>query len=680
MQLKPLLVLASIGFFMFASPGPASNPLLASSGSPETKTALRRTAAAHPDSARIQARLAAIYFAEGTVEGRALAAKHLNLALRKDPDNVAYRLLLAEVWFEATFWRRGVGELETILARDPGNCDARFRLGCAYLERAVEEWQEESFIRARRELSLVDSRHNAWCRARRKLALCLFDMGKPDSSVALLEALPGDSLDTEALLVMGMALNEMKDLEGADSAFKRALSGMDDAERHRYVSADLVGGTEPAVSDSLLDLFWRKRDPDLATPCNERLVEHLARVAFADLHFSVPRLDRPGSLTTRGEVFIRYGRPTAWFFDPFGSGIFADETVMPLMEPTGPAGSPGAGYAEEAGRRHGRMRLRVDKPRWIWTYPGFTLDFEDVFLNGDYTFPYERDWSAYTYAYLEREIPEIYETRIKKNMHVVMDALNRLDNLGRPSLRLVYACDTRGVNYQPDYEWPEADYQVRIALMDTNYTDVIRSNFAVRLAADSGAIYRTTYPMIATTDLSAPPGSLIAAVSISSEANGAVGFTSHPVEIRRFGRGLEVSDIELRFKDRGPANPSHVYLRRGFAHIAFDIYNLALDARGTGRAEVAYRITRRRESESAVMRLIKYLGLAPSERFSTGMASVESKYELRSVGPNRFETIGVDLAPLAMGDYDIEVKVKDLVSGEDRTVTTTLRIASEVLP
>jgi hypothetical protein len=123
-----------------------------------------------------------------------------------------------------------------------------------------------------------------------------------------------------------------------------------------------------------------------------------------------------------------------------------------------------------------------------------------------------------------------------------------------------------------------------------------------------------------------------------------------------------------------------VYLRRGFAHIAFDIYNLALDARGTGRAEVAYRITRRRESESAVMRLIKYLGLAPSERFSTGMASVESKYELRSVGPNRFETIGVDLAPLAMGDYDIEVKVKDLVSGEDRTVTTTLRIASEVLP
>jgi hypothetical protein len=244
----------------------------------------------------------------------------------------------------------------------------------------------------------------------------------------------------------------------------------------------------------------------------------------------------------------------------------------------------------------------------------------------------------------------------------------------------VFACDTRGVDYQPDYEWPEGEFEVQIAMLDTLYADVSRSKFTTSLSADSSAIYRTTYPMISSYDVRLPPGNALASVSIRSESNGAVGFSSKPVRIREFGDSLQVSDIELRFAPEGPVNASHVYLWRGYAHLAFDIYNLITDRVGTGRAEVGYRITRVRESVSIARRMMDLLGFASAAELSGGIASLESRYELRSVGPDKSETIGIDLAPLSKGRYLVEVTVTDLLSGKVTSVTTDFRIASELQP
>jgi GWxTD domain-containing protein len=684
MKRMPMVLCAAIAAWLaFGCP----SSLSAGEIEPIAESDLRQLVYSHPDSALLHARLASLYFAKGTVEGRTRATDHLKRALRIDPSDNRFRLLLAEVYFEATFWDRGVKELRRILETEPHNGDARFRLGCAYLQRALEEWKKDWFERAIAELSLVEDDNPAFCKARRKLALCLFDMGRPDSAAALLGRFPEDSLDTDALLMMGMALNETKDPAGADRAFDRALAKMDGARRERYLSVGLLATSEeldrmadmpPGDRDSETDLAWRKRDPNPATRFNERLIEHLSRVAFADFHFSVPRLDRPGSETTRGEVFIRYGRPLAWFYDPFGNNVFTDETIMPLTgwSDLGPQARWEHVYGGDDFFRP--QSVRYDRSRWVWRYRDFVLDFEDTFMNGDYTFPYERDWSAYTYAYLERVIPEIYESQIKKKMRVVIDALNRLDAGGNPFLKIVYACDTRGVDYQPDYEWPEGDFEVQLAVLDTSRADILRSTLAVSLAADSSAMYRTDYPMIASYEAKVPPGRAVAAVSLRSEANGAVGFTSEPIVVREFGKGLEVSDVEFRFNEKGPSNPSHVYLWRGYAHLAFDVYNLAVDRVGTGHAEVAYSITRRKEKVGVAKRLTDYLGFTSPDESLAGIASVESSYELRSLGPHRAESIGIDLAPLSRGTYDVEVTVKDLLSGETTSTTAEFTIASEL--
>jgi GWxTD domain-containing protein len=653
--------------------------------------ALRELIYAYPDSAALYAELAAIYFERGTVRGRLLARQNMEQALRLDPRNANYHMMLAEVYFEGTFWHYGVDELKLVLEIDGTNSDARCRLGEAYLEHGVEEWQLKWFDRAKQELCAVDSGQPAYAAAARHLAQCHFDLGKPDSAVTVLQRLPEDSRDADALLVMGMALCEQNKMKEASEAFFSALDAMDPETRNRYISLELVATRDELreISDAKPDEIeavmleqWKRRDPNPATRVNERLVEHFARVAFADIHFALPRLGRVGSETARGEVYIRYGRPLAWYYDPLGSGIFADETVLPRPALSGFDPGPRAGYDDgpdlnDPGRAYRSRPLKVSKSRWMWRYPGFSLNFEDTFLNGDYQFPFEQDWSAYVYAFLEKRIPEIYETHIKNRMRVVLDALNFIDRYGRPSVKIVYACDTRGVGYASLFEWPRGDFDVEIAVLDSSYMDVSRAEFSTSLRADSSVLFQTRYPLIGSYVVHIPEGKSVAAVSLESKATEAAGFAKRSIEVRDFGEGLEISDIELRFGEQGPPNPSHVYLRRGKAYVAFSIYNLVTDAHDTGRAEIAYEIRGQLGTRPAYRRFLDLLtGGHRADR--EGLASIWSKYDLRSQGSQRDEVIGIDLSPLSAGDYEIEIKVTDRWSREITVGRTVFTIASDI--
>jgi GWxTD domain-containing protein len=661
-------------------------------GGEDPEEALKELLYEYPDSAGLYVELAALQFRRGTPRGRWLAARNMKQALRLDPRNADYHKMLAEIHFESTFWHYGVDELEVTLEIDEANSDARCRLGRAYLDHAVEEWQRKWFDKAKQELFKIDSSQPAYAVAARHLAQCHFNLGRPDSAVTVLQTLPGDSLDADALLLLGMALSEQNRIKEASGAFFMALDTMDTETRNRYVSLELLATRDELkeISDARPDQLeavmleqWKRRDPNPATRVNERLVEHFARVAFADLHFGLPRLGRVGSETARGEVYIRYGRPLAWYYDPLGSNMFTDETVLPrpvLSEfGTTPADDwQSETYFADPGERYRSRPPKMTKPRWVWRYPGFSLNFEDTFLNGDYQFPFEQDWSAYVYAYLEKRIPEIYESHIKNRMRVVLDALNFVDDYGRPSVRIVYACDTRGVDYEPHFEWPEGEFDIEIAVLDSMYTDVSRAEFSTRLRADSSVLFQTRYPLIGSYVVHIPGGRSVAAVSLESKATEAAGFARRPVEVRDFGKGLEISDIELRFGEQGPPNPSHIYLRRGRAYFAFSIYNLATDIHGTGMAEIAYEIKGHLGTRPAYRRFLDLLTGGDRGTGHEGLASLWSKYDLRSLGARRDEVIGIDLSPLSAGDYEIEIRVTDSRNRAIAVGRTGFTIASDL--
>ncbi len=120
----------------------------------------------------------------------------------------------------------------------------------------------------------------------------------------------------EASLYLGLGLHALGREEEAGEAFDKALAGMSPEEKAPFLSLEPVMRRRPAEAYEQLDqksrgrfedLFWRMSDPLYLTDANERRLEHLSRVAYADLRFSEPATGRRGWETERGIIFIRYG-------------------------------------------------------------------------------------------------------------------------------------------------------------------------------------------------------------------------------------------------------------------------------------------------------------------------------------------------------------------------------------
>lgn len=69
------------------------------------------------------------------------------------------------------------------------------------------------------------------------------------------------------------------------------------------INADVLSSVD---SEALME-WWRREDPFPATQRNERVREHLKRVAHAHAHYAAP--ERASGLDARGEIYIRLGAP-----------------------------------------------------------------------------------------------------------------------------------------------------------------------------------------------------------------------------------------------------------------------------------------------------------------------------------------------------------------------------------
>src|SRR6185295_4781051 len=58
--------------------------------------------------------------------------------------------------------------------------------------------------------------------------------------------------------------------------------------------------------EKFIEDFWRARDPDPDTEENEFKQEFFERVAYTNEHFSS---GKPGRLTDRGRIYIKFGKP-----------------------------------------------------------------------------------------------------------------------------------------------------------------------------------------------------------------------------------------------------------------------------------------------------------------------------------------------------------------------------------
>ena len=97
--------------------------------------------------------------------------------------------------------------------------------------------------------------------------------------------------------------------------FERYLQNLEGHERRLYTDISLVASDGEladydAISDeaerlAYLEQFWARRDPDILTKINERIIEHYRRVWFSRTYFA----DRIYPWDKRGDVYVRYGEP-----------------------------------------------------------------------------------------------------------------------------------------------------------------------------------------------------------------------------------------------------------------------------------------------------------------------------------------------------------------------------------
>ncbi|HEY0546805.1 MAG TPA: GWxTD domain-containing protein [Pyrinomonadaceae bacterium] len=67
--------------------------------------------------------------------------------------------------------------------------------------------------------------------------------------------------------------------------------------------------------EQFIETFWRRRDPDPDTDENEYKEEYYERIAYANEHFSS---GKPGWLTDRGRIYIKFGKPNEIESHPTG--------------------------------------------------------------------------------------------------------------------------------------------------------------------------------------------------------------------------------------------------------------------------------------------------------------------------------------------------------------------------
>jgi GWxTD domain-containing protein len=121
---------------------------------------------------------------------------------------------------------------------------------------------------------------------------------------------------------LGRALSShrLRDDRDAALAFDSALAHMARADQRRFTRLSRLLSPEDSAAFAATPegtaaaqerLYWLSADPMWLTPGNERRVEFLSRVTYAELRWTVDEYNLHGADTDRGEVYVRYGPPAA---------------------------------------------------------------------------------------------------------------------------------------------------------------------------------------------------------------------------------------------------------------------------------------------------------------------------------------------------------------------------------
>jgi GWxTD domain-containing protein len=182
----------------------------------------------------------------------------------------------------------------------------------------------------------------------------------------------------KAQLLHGLGLWRVGRNRESMRAFDKALDFMSPADLATVSDISVIlRRTDAHNYEALTDLqraeyerrYWFLADPLRLSEENEHRLEHLARVAYADLRYSAPALHLRGWQTDRGVIYIRYGPPPVIATFPPDTRPTGGGPLNVIPEPEALPG-PGGSYTRAMGDPS-----MVGKVVTVWFYPERNLRF-----------------------------------------------------------------------------------------------------------------------------------------------------------------------------------------------------------------------------------------------------------------------------------------------------------------
>jgi GWxTD domain-containing protein len=457
-------------------------------------------------------------------------------------------------------------------------------------------------------------------------------------------------------LFNGLGLWRLGRAREAAAAFERGLARLTPQERRhlndlslilRRTDAEQYQAMSAAQRSEFDRVYWSVNDPLKLTDENEHRLEHLARVAYADLRFSAPDLKLRGWDSDRGVIYIRYGPPPVLATFPASTEQFGNDP------------------------------LAVGVLTTVWFYPEKNLRF--VFY-GPPGYNFAR-FAGEFQAYAE---DARYATPVRYDNVPLTDALDsvavQVAAFRHPTdtarTELVFFAGIPLTRMAEGVDLREGPIQNGLFVTDPLERPVVtdRRDERVQFTADRHFERRTFITALPAGDYRYRIEALQPTTSRAARAAG-------PLPVETIGRSaLALSDVviadrvERRVEPAGgradfliDPNPAMRFAPGDAVNLYWEIYNLQPDSLGAAHyiAEVVLRVQSLERSgfaARAVGPVLDAMGLT-----AKGDDPVTLRYEVSEViGPrDRLPAwVAVDLLQAPSGTYTLELGITDRISGQ----------------
>ncbi|MBU8922758.1 MAG: GWxTD domain-containing protein [Bacteroidales bacterium] len=600
-----------------------------------------------PEDPSLHRKLAIYYRLMATPYSRAISIEEIDRAIALDPDDPLNHVERGLTLYAMRFIGDAEAAMKQAIKLDPGFFHAWFQLGRIekdrYLVNMCFTERKENAISYFKKAYNIDDTHEETL-YNLGLLHCLRRMYKTSKKYASrASTLHPDN--PKHHLLLGTILFRMGLFEDAAKEYDTALILMDDLENSYYLdTAPLLPFKQreeylkwpETQGRKWSGRFWLRNDPTPATELNERLLEHYERVFLARELLTHDRLGLDGAETARGLALISYGLPDKFLYN-LGGGL------------------------------HGSMVA--------WEYcgegTGFTLYFQDEFLNGNYHIPIDPAFISIATATqnILNSVPQSYEypvAFIPAGIHVA--SARRMLASGNTDLEFSIAIPDSAIDD------PGTDFTLVLSIFDFDLNRIIYEIHRIRpdtllsfkRGEESYRLFNFNIGMIP------PSGKCDMAIELTG---------GKPYRRATCEREIEIGDLswdkpgasDIRFtlslSEVGCTSlldPIPAYDHGTRLCLSYDIYNLSRGQDNLSRYRLTYAIktvSKSAEDYSGIRKTLWWIARSARGGSDDVSPFISSSLEQSIDSPHVTDALQIELGSIEPGRYVLTLDIEDIVSG-----------------